>query len=98
MPFVKDDSVLRNKLDDVTRTIISAQIEFNGDFNYILHQLAKYYVEHSYGNLKNMLAELHEAEQYIRYKFLYPYEEKKKKENGDVNFITVDPSWKLGDK
>lgn len=98
MPFIKDDLELRIKLDKITKHIITSKIQFNGDFNYILYQLAKYYIKHSYGNIKNMLSELHEAEEYIRYKFLYPYEEKKKKENGDVNFIQVDSSRKLGVK
>jgi len=93
MPFVNLEK--RPELDKITKKIIKSQIKFNGDFNYILYQLAKYYVEHSYGNLKNMLAELHEAEEYIRYRFLYPYEAKKHAENGDVNFINVEPSKRL---
>jgi len=95
MRFV--DPKNRKKLDAVCDHIFLTDIKFDGDFNYILYRLAKHYLKHGYGNLKNMLAELHEAEQYIRYRILYPYEEKKEQENGDVNRGTVKGIPKIGE-
>ena len=87
MPYVKNidrDPELRPKLDKIVKLMIDSGIVANGDLNYILFALCKRSVKPSYNNYKNFLAELHEAEEEIRRRFLVPYEERKILENGDV--------------
>lgn len=72
----------------------------NGDVNYILFKYCKYNVEPSYNNYKKFITivnwasnqaldiswkeEFREAAEWVRIKLLIPYEEEKRKINGDV--------------
>ena len=82
MPFVLKEK--REKLDKVYQAMLDAQIQADGDLNYILYKFAKYQITEGYGNYKNYMAELNECAEQIRDDFLVPYEKRKKLENGDV--------------
>ena len=71
-------------MDRVIRAMIEAELQVDGDLNYILYKFAKYHIKPSYKNYKNFLAELNEAAEEVRRRLLVPYEEKKMKENGDI--------------
>ena len=82
MPFVTPDK--KPNLDKVYDAMVEANIQADGDLNYILYKYAKYQLKFSYNNLKNFIAEMRECGAQIRSDFLVPYEKLKKEENGDV--------------
>ncbi len=91
MPYVKQNK--RPELDVVVEAMIHAYtlhtgftegIKADGDLNYILFAYCKRHIKPSYSNYKNFCAELNECAEMIREKLMFPYEEEKIKENGDV--------------
>ena len=60
-------------------------IQANGDLNYILYTYCKTHIKPSYNNYKNYIGELNECVAEIRRRLLSKYEDKKIKENGDIN-------------
>jgi hypothetical protein len=64
-----------------------------GDLNYIICTLADTLTTVDggigYQKLRDILGEIHEAEEEIRRRLLVPYEAKKRHENGDVFFSDV---------
>ena len=83
MPFIESKK-RRKELDKVVSAMAKAEVKADGDLNYILYRYCKYIISKSYNSYKNFLGELHECECQCRNDFLVPYEEKKRKENGDV--------------
>jgi len=82
MPYVVKEK--RPDLDKIVDLMGSKGISADGDLNYVLFKYCKDYVKPSYNNYKNFLGELNECAEEIRRRFLAPYEDKKKEENGDV--------------
>ena len=82
MPYVKPE--LRPNLDEVVEAMENACVAANGDLNYILYAYCKRYVTPSYNNYKNFCGELRQCATEIERRILAPYEDKKIKENGDV--------------
>jgi predicted transcriptional regulator len=56
----------------------------SGRLNYVLFALCQRYVPKNYTDLRNFLAEIHEAECEIRRRILGSLEDQKIQENGDV--------------
>ena len=81
MPYVKQER--RPSLDPLVDAL-GNELEFNGDFNYVLYALCKRFVVPSYNNYKNYIGELNEAATEIRRRILSEYEDEKIFENGDV--------------
>jgi len=81
MPYVKPEH--RPGLDPVVDAMIAADIQADGDLNYILFKFARR-IQPSYNKLKNYRAELRECADEIKRRMLDPYEDKKIQENGDV--------------
>ena len=86
MPYIKRSR--RPELDKVVEFMAKADINADGDLNYILF---KYFKDHiymkgkmSYNTCRNYRAELLEARDEIGRRFLAGYEDRKKEENGDV--------------
>lgn len=82
MPFVVQEK--RLELDKVIEIMKEVGIKADGDLNYILYKFCKYEIKPSYNNYKNFFGELTECVEQCRHDFLVPYEEEKRKENGDV--------------
>lgn len=82
MPYIK--KVDREGPNEVVAELQHQQIKANGDLNYILFKFFKESIPKDYNSVKNYLGELDEVRVEIRRRFLGPYEDKKKKENGDV--------------
>ena len=82
MPYVKKER--RIELNFVVESMRRADIVADGDLNYILFRFCKETVKPSYNNYKNYMAELNEAAEEIRRRFLVPHEIKKIEENGDI--------------
>ena len=82
MPYVTKER--RYDLDPVVDEMVEAQVEANGDLNYILYYYCKNFISPSYNNYKNFIGELNECVTEIRRRILAPYEDKKIKENGDI--------------
>jgi len=82
MPYVKQER--RIELNFVVESMRRADIVADGDLNYVLFKFCKEAIKPSYNNYKNFCAELNEAAEEIRRRFLAPYEQKKIEENGDV--------------
>ena len=84
MPYLSDKGV-RNILDYVVEDLRSEGVHnLPGRLNYVLFALCKRYVPKNYTDLRNFLAEIHEAECEIRRRILAPLEDQKIQENGDV--------------
>lgn len=83
MPYIPDYN-RREQLDTIVQLMDTLKIKADGDLNYVLFKYFKYHVHKGYNDTKNYCGELTEAAGQIREEFLYPYERKKKEENGDV--------------
>jgi hypothetical protein len=82
MPYVRKER--RPELDFVVDSMARADINADGDLNYVLFKYCKKFVKPSYNNYKNFIGELNETIAEIRRRMLAPYEDEKIKENGDV--------------
>jgi len=82
MPYISWKN--REKMDVILEKMSDADIECNGDLNYLLFAYCKYCVPKSYNSIKNFIGELSEVQVEIRRKILAPYEEKKEEENGSI--------------
>ena len=82
MPYVKQER--RPALEKVIEAMIKADVQYDGDLNYILFKFCKVAVTPGYNNYKIYIGELTEAAAEIRRRILAPYEDGKIKENGDV--------------
>jgi len=91
---------VNRRLDQALKLADELQVKPNGDINYILFKLCKYFIKPSYSNYKNFIGDIEaamrfsirrsyqdeyrEAAEWIRIKLLTPYEEKKCIDNGDI--------------
>lgn len=84
MPFIEKSK--RYEADLVVDQLHYGPTKPDGTLNYILYKFFKETVgkDMSYNKCKNFLGELQETIEQIRHDFLIPYEESKRKENGDV--------------
>jgi len=82
MPYVKQED--RPRLDKVVKAMEDANIEANGDLNYVLYAFCVRNVKPRYNNYKNYRAELNECAAEIKRRKLAPYEDAMIKTNGDV--------------
>ena len=82
MPYI--DKKRRKELGPIVEEMVRQNIRPNGDINYILFKYATYHVPKRYNVLKNYIAELREAADWVWWMLLVPYEKNKRKENGDV--------------
>jgi len=82
MPYVKRHK--RLKLDKLVDAMAEAGIKADGDLNYVLYAFCKRHIEPSYGNYKNYRGELKECHDEIGRRMLAPYEDEKKRTNGDI--------------
>ena len=84
MPYIKDHA-MRNNLDIVVEKLHTMFIfkGLTGNFNYLLFKLAKRYCT-NYREYRNFIGELECAKAEIERRLIAPYEDKKIKENGDV--------------
>ncbi len=89
-----------NRINKTIEEADKANIEPNGDINYILFKCCKYHIKPSYNNYKTFMGEIYkvadilsagdfkneyrESAEWIRIKILTPYEEEAIKRNGDV--------------
>lgn len=84
MPYLSN-GYERIMLDNIVERLSERFVhDTPGKLNYILFALCKRYVPKNYTDLRNFLAEIHEAECEIRRRILAPYEDQKIQENGDV--------------
>jgi len=83
MPYVKQER--RPELDKIVEAMIRADVQYDGDLNYILFKFCKVGVDPGYNNYKIYIGELTEAAAEIRRRILAPYEDEKIKVNGDVD-------------
>ena len=82
MPYIKKNR--RNVVDDVIYFMKQVNIRADGDLNYMLYKYCKEMVDPSYNNYKNFCGELRQCATEIERRLLASYEDKKRKENGDV--------------
>jgi len=82
MPYIKPEK--RPLKDTVVLAMVDAEVQANGDLNYILYSYCKHHYPHSYSSLKNFCGELRQCATEIERRILADYEEEKIKENGDV--------------
>ncbi len=80
MPYVKP--IYRPKLDAIVEHMKTAELH-PGDLNYILFKYCKS-EDPSYKKYRNFIGEINESVAEIRRRILAPYEDMKKKQNGDV--------------
>ena len=82
MPYIKP--VKRPEFDPIVALMKALRVKADGDLNYILFKFCKYHYPHSYNSLKNYCGELRQCATEIEREILAPYEEEKKKENGEI--------------
>jgi hypothetical protein len=82
MPYIKQED--RPKIDEVLYAMNKANIQANGDLNYLLFAYCKYNIPLSYNNIKNFCGELRQCATEIERRILGPYEDDKRRLNGDV--------------
>jgi len=82
VPYVKSEK--RRALDEIVSKMKQAGVKADGDLNYILFAFCSRHITPGYGNYKNYRGELRECADEIGRRFLAPYEDMKKDENGDV--------------
>ena len=82
MPYIKQEE--RPKMDYIVASMIESGVKADGKLNYVLCRLCKLTVKPSYNNYKNYIAELTEAAEHIRVKYLNPYEIERANSNGDI--------------
>jgi hypothetical protein len=89
MPYTK-----QKDRDEVTFYInnLRSKITTKGDLNYLICELTAQLIEKNggmgYTNVSNWIDAVHGAETELRRRLLNPYEEVKKRENGDVPTFT----------
>jgi len=84
MPYLNNELV-RCQLDWVVEGLREGEVQIlPGRLNYVLFALCKRHVPKNYTDLRNFLAEIHEAECEIRRRILTPLENEKIQTNGDV--------------
>lgn len=84
MPYLGDPHI-RERLDFLVENLHDELVHYRpGRLNYVLFALCRRHVPESYTDIRNFLAEIHEAECEIRRRILAPYEDQKIQENGDV--------------
>lgn len=89
MPYIKDLK-LRERLDSVVYSFLGVipfpegKFAMRGNLNYFLFSMAKKSCA-NYAEYADFLSELTEAGEEIRRRLLAPYEDRKIKENGDVD-------------
>lgn len=81
MPYIKQD---KRKGLDLIVDVLCRSIEVNGDLNYVLFALCKRSVKPSYNDYKNFCGELRQCATEIERRLLAEHEDRKIKENGDV--------------
>ena len=84
MPYIKKEK--RDKLVKIAELMCEFDVRADGDLNYILFKYFKmgYYDSFSYNGIKNYCGELRQCATEIERRILAPYEDQKRKENGDV--------------
>lgn len=82
MPYVIQER--RINLDKIVSEMWAANVKADGSLNYILFALCKRTVEPGYKNYRDFLGEINEAAEEIRRRLLVPYEEEKRRINGDI--------------
>ena len=80
MPYIKDYQ--RKALDPIVEDLAD-HVKPTGALNYILFAYAKK-IKPSYNHYKELIGELHCTITEIERRLLAPYEDKKIKENGDI--------------
>jgi len=84
MPYL-ENKIIRNRIDLLVGDLQDEGVHnLPGRLNYVLFALCKRYVPKNYTDLRNFLAEIHEAECEIRRRILGPLEDEKIQTNGDV--------------
>lgn len=86
MPYIKD-KLERMFLDSLVKTFLLNDDNITGRLNYFIFKLAKDYIQihgESYANYQKLIGELECAKAEIQRRMIAPYEDKKIKENGDV--------------
>ena len=82
MPYIPKDK--RPPMDEVVSLMMMNNVRPNGTLNYVLCSHFKRLKLESYNDIKNYLAELNEAAEEIRRRFLVEREKEKMRENGDI--------------
>jgi len=82
MPYIKQER--RDEVDPIVEVMVAAQVQADGDLNYILYKFCKENVKPSYNNYKNFCGELRQCATEIERRILAKYEDEKIEENGDV--------------
>lgn len=82
MPYIHPNN--RELMDNVVNEMRKMGVCVNGDLNYILYAFCKRYIKPSYNNYKNYCGELRQCATEIERRILAKYEDKKRKQNGDV--------------
>ena len=87
MPYTKKED--REKYEPALgelRELIQHQNTSKGDLTYIVYSLGLEYSQgkESYTNISSAISSLIDAAEELRRRHLNPYEDKKRKENGDV--------------
>jgi len=91
MPYIKD-IFARKELDDVAQEFVKVgnkrfKDSIVGFLNYFIFKLAKYYI-HDYASSQRFIGELECAKTEVYRRIIAPYEDKKIKENGDVEHFS----------
>lgn len=82
MPYISQtERQIKNQVID---SMVRAKVLLNGDLNYILFKYCKYHVRPSYNSYKNFCGELRQCATEIERRLLAPYEDIKRKVNGEV--------------
>jgi len=82
LPYIKQEQ--RPDLDQIVDLMKKKGVKADGDLNYIIFAFCSRHITPGYGNYKNYRGELRETADEIGRRFLAPYEDIKKDENGDV--------------
>lgn len=85
MPYIERSK--RFAMNKIVGLMDAVGVKANGDLNYILYAFCKNFVKPSYNEYKNFCGELRQCATEIERRILAPYEDKKIKENGDVEFF-----------
>ena len=82
MPYIKHTR--RAKIDHIIQEFVRADIQADGDLNYILYSFCNNHVRPGYNNYKNFCAELRQCATEIERRILARYEDEMIKQNGDI--------------
>jgi len=83
IPYIKQEG--RAVMDMVVKAMCYADVQADGDLNYILFKFCKTNILPGYNNYKNFIGELRQCAVEIERRLLAPYEDLKILENGDVD-------------